>query len=387
MRNDERPFRIPFIIHHSEFSIRLMHYTELSTPALVLDMDIIERNLDRMARICREQGVGLRPHTKTHKTPEVARLQLERGAVGLTVAKVGEAEVMAAADLDGILVAYPIFGGEKLGRLAAIARSRNILVSLDDERTAQELSRAASEKSASVGVLVEFDVGFHRCGLQPGPACVELARKIEKLPGLKFRGLMTYFGNVWGTAVERRREAQQVAECVSKALEAFEEARMPVEMVSGGSTPSAEFAGDIPGLTEIRPGTYVYNDLNTFYQEACTLPDCAARVVTTVVSTAVPGRAILDAGSKALSSDLLSVGPRSGYGMIVEAPDASLFKLNEEHGHVDTSKSAHTFRVGEVVTVIPNHVCTCVNMHDEAFLVRRGEVVGCWRIQARGKIR
>jgi len=162
---------------------------------------------------------------------------------------------------------------------------------------------------------------------------------------------------------------------------------MPVEIVSGGSTPSAEFAQEIPGLTEIRPGTYVYNDLNTFYQGACRLEDCAARVVTTVVSTAVPGRAMIDGGSKTFSSDLLSSGPKTGYGCVVEAPDAKLIKLNEEHGYLDITESAHRFRVGEVLTVIPNHVCTCVNMHDEVFLLRNQEVAGCWRVLARGKVR
>lgn len=230
-------------------------------------------------------------------------------------------------------------------------------------------------------------MGFRRCGVEPGPACVGLARKIEKLPGLKFQGLMTYFGNVWGTEDQRRQEAKQVAERVGRALQAFAEARMPVEIVSGGSTPSAEFAHEIPGLTEIRPGTYVYNDLNTFYQGACKLEDCAARVVTTVVSTAVAGRAIIDAGSKTFSSDPLNSGSRSGYGCVLEAPDAALVKLNEEHGHLDITKSAHSFRVGEVLTVIPNHVCTCVNMHDEVFLLRKQEVVGCWRVAARGKVR
>jgi D-serine deaminase-like pyridoxal phosphate-dependent protein len=236
-------------------------------------------------------------------------------------------------------------------------------------------------------VLVEFDVGFHRCGLEPGPQCVELARKIEKLPGLEFRGLMTFFGNVWGTQEERRREALVVAEHVARALQAFADARLSVEIVSGGSTPSAEFAHLVPGLTEIRPGTYVYNDLNTHYQGACRLEDCAARVVTTVVSTAVPGRAIIDAGSKTLSSDLLKAGPQAGYGLVVEAPDAPLLKLNEEHGHLDITKSSHRFQVGEVVTVIPNHVCTCVNMQDEVFLRRDEQVVGCWRVAARGKVR
>jgi D-serine deaminase-like pyridoxal phosphate-dependent protein len=364
-----------------------MDYRELSTPALTVDLDVLERNLDRYAELCRRQGVGLRPHTKTHKAVEVARMQLERGAVGLTVAKVGEAEVFAGAGLDDILVAFPIFGGEKLRRLADIARQRRLLVALDAEATAQELSRAATAQGATIGVLVEFDVGVRRCGLEPGPELVRLARTIEKLPGLKFRGLMSYFGNVWGMPEERRAEATRVAERVGKALAAFRAENLAVDIVSGGSTPSAEFAHLIPGLTEIRPGTYVYNDLNTYYQGACTLDDCAVRVVTTVVSTAVPGRAIIDAGSKTFSSDLLGSGPKSGHGYVVEAPDAPIVKLNEEHGLLDITHSQHAFHVGEVVTVIPNHVCTAVNMHDEIFTVRKGEAAGCWKVAARGKIR
>lgn len=364
-----------------------MRSKELSTPALTIDLGILEANLDRMAHYCNEHGLGLRPHTKTHKTPELARMQVDRGAVGLTVAKVGEAEVMADAGLDDILVAYPIWGVEKLRRLAMLARGRNILLSLDNEATAHELSRAMAAQDATIGVLVEFDSGVGRCGLEPGVACVELAAKVAKLEGLRFRGLMTYYGNIWGTEEERRAEAALVAGRVGHVLRAFEEARMPTEIVSGGSTPAALLTEIIPGITEIRPGTYVYNDLNTLYQGVCGLNDCAARVVTTVVSTAVPGRAILDAGSKTLSSDLLQSGPKSGYGYIVEAPDAKLFSLSEEHGSVDITNSARGLHVGEVVTVIPNHVCTCVNMHDEVFLLRDEQVVGQWRIAARGKVR
>jgi D-serine deaminase-like pyridoxal phosphate-dependent protein len=360
---------------------------ELSTPALTVDLDVLEKNLQRVADLCRRQGVGLRPHTKTHKTVEVSRLQMAHGAVGLTVAKVGEAEVLAGAGLDDILVAYPIMGEEKLRRLARLARARRLLLALDSEAAAQELSRAVAAQNATIGVLVEFDAGAHRCGLDPGPALVALAKVIEKLPGLKFRGLMSYFGNVWGTPEERRAEAEHVAERVARGLEAFRAERMPVEIVSGGSTPSADFAHLIPGLTEIRPGTYVYNDLNTYYQGACRLEDCAVRVVTTVVSTAVPGRAIIDAGSKTFSSDLLGSGPKSGYGSVAEAPDAPIVKLNEEHGYLDIAQSRHNFRVGEVVTVIPNHVCVTVNMHDEIVTQRQGEAVGCWKIAARGKVR
>ncbi|MEJ2007707.1 MAG: alanine racemase, partial [Acidobacteriota bacterium] len=214
-----------------------MNYQELPTPALTIDLDILERNLDRMAAYCREHGLGLRPHTKTHKTPEVARMQMERGAVGLTVAKVGEAEVMAAAGLDKILVAYPIWGAEKLRRLAALARERSLLLSLDNETTAEGLSQAASAAGATVGVLVEFDAGLRRCGLSPGAACLELARKIEKMPGLKFRGLMTYPGNIWGAEADREKEVKQVAARFEQALEPFRKADMQVEIVSGGSTP------------------------------------------------------------------------------------------------------------------------------------------------------
>jgi D-serine deaminase-like pyridoxal phosphate-dependent protein len=280
-----------------------------------------------------------------------------------------------------------VIGAEKLRRLARLASEHTVLVSLDDERTAQALSQAAVEVGSTFGVLVEFDSGYRRCGLQPGPGCAELADRIAKLSGLKFRGLMTYFGTVWGTAEERREQAHSVVEPVARALDAMHAAHIPVEIVSGGSTPAAEFCGEIPGLTEIRPGTYVYNDLNTFYQGACRLEDCAVRVMTTVVSTAVEGLAMVDAGSKTLSSDQLTAGPKAGFGYIVEVPDAPLFMLSEEHGHVDCARTRHQLCVGDIVSIIPNHICTCVNMHEEAFLVRNQQVVGSWRIAARGKIR
>lgn len=364
-----------------------MRIDEISTPALVVDLDVLERNLDRMAAYCREHGLGLRPHTKTHKTPEIAHMQLDRGAVGLTVAKIGEADVMAAATPAEILVAFPILGSEKLKRLAELAQKRRILISLDSERAAREVSAAATAQGARIGVLVEFDAGLHRCGLQTGADCVQLAAAVRAMPGLEFRGLMTYPGNIWGDLAQRENEVAAVAEVLAGILSAFNDARIAVEIVSGGSTPSSSLSHEIKGLTEIRPGTYVFNDLNTYYQGVCALEDCAARIVATVVSTAVPGRAMIDAGSKTFSSDLLSSGPKSGYGMVLEAPEAKLFKLNEEHGHLDVSACKRPLRVGDVVSVIPNHVCTCVNMHDEMFLARHGQLEGSWRIAGRGKIR
>lgn len=364
-----------------------MNYRELSTPVLTIDLDILERNLERMADLCRKNGINLRPHAKTHKTPEVARMQLDRAAIGLTVAKVGEAEVFAGAGFDNILVANAIFGAEKLQRLASLARERNILVSLDSDAAAEGLSCSVAAQAASIGVLVEFDSGSGRCGLASGADCVELASKIEKMAGLEFRGVLTYFGNIWGTLEERRAETESAAARLDSVLDAFRVARMPVEIVSAGSTPSAQLTSMVPGVTEIRPGTYVYCDLNTYYQAACGLEDCAARVVTTVISTAVPGRAIIDAGSKTLCSDMLSSGSKSGYGYIIEAPDVPIIKLNEEHGFLDVTKSARKLQVGEILTVIPNHICACVNMHDTVATLRQREVVGSWRVAARGKIR
>jgi len=363
-----------------------MHYRELSTPAVVIDLDAVEQNLDRMAAYCRGHNLSLRPHTKTHKTLEVARMQLERGAFGLAVAKVGEAEVMAQSGTKQILVAHPIFGQEQLGRLCRIAREIDVLIAVDNEETAKAISRAAVQHGCTLGILVEFDAGFRRCGLPPGPACTRLANTIEKLPGTSMRGLMTYFGNIWGTEEERRVQVAAAASAVEQSLEAFHTAHMPLEIVSGGSTPAAAFSHQIPGLTEIRPGTYVFNDMNTYYQGACRLVDCAVRVLTTVISTAVEGQAVIDAGSKTLSQDTLGSGPMKGYGYIVEEPSVPLFRLNEEHGYLDVSQSRR-FQIGELLTVIPNHVCTCINMHDEVFVTRNEQVIGSWKVAARGKVR
>lgn len=363
-----------------------MHLRELPTPAVVIDLDVVERNLDRMAAYCRSHDLQLRPHTKTHKTIEIANMQLERGALGLAVAKVGEAEVMVQSNTKQILVAHPIFGQEQLQRLSRIAQEIDILIAVDDEATVCAISQAAVRHGCNFGILVEFDSGFRRCGLPPGPACVQLAQVIEKLPGVSMRGLMTYFGNIWGTAQQREEQTDKTALAVEEAVDVFRAASSPLEIVSGGSTPAADFSHRMPGLTEIRPGTYVFNDLNTYYQRACLLEDCAVRVITTVISTAIPDQAILDAGSKTLSHDTLGSGPMKGYGYIVEEPTVPLLRLNEEHGYLDTTQSRR-FHVGEVLSIIPNHVCTCINMHDEVFFIRNQQVMGSCKVAARGKVR
>lgn len=363
-----------------------MRVAEVSTPAVVVDLDVLERNLDRMSSYCAAHGLRLRPHTKTHKTLEVARMQLERGAHGLTVAKVGEAEVMAESGAGQVLVAHPIIGEEKIRRLAALAAKVDVLVALDSLEAAAGLSRVAQEAGCTIGMLVEFDSGSHRCGVAAGENCAELGKAIQAFKGVEVRGLMTYFGSVWGDEQQRRDEIARLSADVERTTKAFHRAGLPLEIVSAGSTPAAEMSHLVPGTTEIRPGTYVYNDLNTYFQGLCTLEDCAVHVITTVVSTCVPGQVIVDAGSKVFSSDLLSSGPKRGYGRIMEIDGAGLSKLNEEHGFVEASDYG-AFSVGQVLSVIPNHVCTCINMHDEIYVARRGEIIGAWKIAARGKVR
>lgn len=363
-----------------------MRVTQVSTPAVVVDLDAVERNLDRMAAYCAAHGLGLRPHTKTHKMLEMARMQLERGARGLTVAKVGEAEVMAETGTTQILVAHPIIGEEKIRRLASVATGVDVLVALDSLDAAKGLADVAQRAGCALGVLVEFDSGSHRCGVAAGDACAELGKAISALKGVQVRGLMTYFGSVWGDEQQRSKEIARLSADVERTIGEFRRSGLPLEIVSAGSTPAAEMSHLIPGISEIRPGTYAFNDLNTFYQGLCTLNDCAVRVMTTVVSTCVPGQVIVDAGSKVFSSDLLSAGPKRGYGKIMEIEGASLSKLNEEHGFVEAD-DYDAFSVGQVLSVIPNHVCTCINMHDQVYVSQRGEIIGTWKVAARGKVR
>ena len=370
----------------AEPSERRMRVNDVSTPAVVVDLDVVERNLDRMATYCAAHGLGLRPHTKTHKMLEVARMQLERGALGLTVAKVGEAEVMARTGTCQILVAHPILGEEKVRRLASVAADVDVLVALDSLEAAEGLASVAQRTGCTFGVLVEFDSGSHRCGVKAGEECAELGKAISAFKCVQVRGLMTYFGSVWGDDQQRSEEIAGLSANVERAIDAFRRAGLSTAIVSGGSTPAALMSHMIPGITEIRPGTYVFNDLNTFYQGLCTLDDCAVRVMTTVVSTCVPGQVIVDAGSKVFSSDLLSAGPKRGYGRIMEIEGAALLKLNEEHGFVEADDYG-AFSVGQTLSVIPNHVCTCMNMHDEVYLSRRGEIIGTWNVAARGKVR
>ena len=362
-----------------------MHVSELDTPALVIDLEIMERNLRRVAEYCSSHTLRLRPHTKTHKVPAVGRRQLDSGAAGLTVAKVGEAEVMLNANPPDLLVAYPVFGRSKLARLVQVAKKTKVTVALDSLAAARQLSEAARESQVEVGVLAEVEAGLGRVGVSPGPELIDLVKGLLRLPNLSFEGIDFYPGHIRDAGEAGNEQVHQVSQLVSCILDDFRREHININIVSGGSTPSLYRSHEIEGLNEIRPGTYVYNDVNTVATGACTFGDCAASVLVTVVSTARKGQIIVDGGSKTFSSDPASVqGP--SFGRLVEAPECVFYRMNEEHGYVDITKSDREFAIGDRLHIIPNHVCVAVNLHEQVYGKRGYQVEEIWKVEGRGKL-
>ena len=348
---------------------------ELDTPAVLIDLDVIERNIRRLQDHLDRHGLANRPHIKTHKIPALAKMQIDAGASGITCQKLGEAEVFAdAGAADDILLTFNVLGPAKTERLAAlIKRLKRMAVVLDNETVARGLSDAGVRHGVDIRFLIECDTGFGRNGVQSPQAALDLARSAMKLPRMQFEGLMTF--------PIRSPETRQFLE---RALQLFGGAGIPVPIVSGGGTPAAASVGEFPMLTEHRAGTYIYNDVMMVTAGAATWDDCAMRVRATVVSRPTDTRAILDTGSKVLTYDQYFA---KGYGRIVEYPEAAVASLSEEHGMVNLSRSAQKPHVGEVVNVIPNHCCAVTNMMDEVYGVRNGRVEVVWPVAARGKVR
>jgi D-serine deaminase-like pyridoxal phosphate-dependent protein len=364
-----------------------MHISELETPAVVVDLDVMDQNLVRMADYCREHKLLLRPHTKSHKIPELAQRQIASGAKGITVAKLGEAEVMLNAGITDILIAYPIVGEEKTTRLARIAEQAKITVALDSEEAVRGISAAATRQGSTIGVLVEMDVGFGRCGLGNENDLLALAKVITELPGLEFKGLMFFPGHFTVGPEQRAVLRAQVNDYLDRSLETFARAGLPLAIVSGGSTPTAYESSLFHGVNEVRPGMYIFNDRTTAGIQAASFNDCALSVVVTVVSTAVPGHAIVDGGSKTFSSDRYQAEDGIGFGLVKEDHAAIVERLSEEHGILNVARSERRHRVGDRLSIIPNHVCTTLNMHDEVYGVRGEQVEKVWRVAGRGKVR
>ena len=335
-----------------------MDALELDTPALYVDLDALERNIRRMQERCNTWNVALRPHQKTHKIAEIAQMQLDAGAVGITVAKLGEAEVLPA---DDVLVAYPLLK-DKLPRLRELAKSRRVTVAVDSVDAARDLK--------GIRTLVEIDVGVGRCGAQSPEQAVEVAKACTNFEGI-------FYYPSWLDEAGFRAASVRV----DATLDALSAAGFEAQIVSGGSTPGIAKTPLIPRTTEVRPGTYVFYDASSMQAGLCVEDDCALRVLTTVVSNAVPGQCLIDGGTKTFSSD-----STVGVGTFGHFPGRrwTMRKMNEEHGYVEIDGPV---KVGEKVWVVPSHVCPSVNLHDEIWYGRNGLVEGSWKVAARGKVR
>jgi D-serine deaminase-like pyridoxal phosphate-dependent protein len=344
------------------------------TPAVVIDLDVVDRNIARLQALCDAAGVANRPHVKTHKSPVLAALQIAAGAQGITCQKLGEAEVMADGGMDDILISYNILGEEKTGRLGALAGRIKIAVCADNPVVVDGLPHAAEIAGRPLDVLVECDTGRKRAGVETPGEAVALAKRIAAHPGLTFAGLLIYPPE---TAIA------QTQRFLDSALAGLREAGLEPCIISSGGTPNLPHIGEIAGVTEHRSGTSIFNDRMMMAAGVAELEDCALSVYSTVVSRAAPERGILDAGSKTLTSD---TGGLDGHGLILEHPQAKIARFAEEHGFLDLSACNERPSVGDVVRVIPNHVCVVVNMVDRLITVRGSEIEGELPVAARGRL-
>jgi|tagenome__1003787_1003787.scaffolds.fasta_scaffold20965492_3 D-serine deaminase-like pyridoxal phosphate-dependent protein len=355
-------------------SVPLPAMPEADTPALLVDLDRVERNIERMQSACERRGLAFRPHIKTHKLPQIAHMQLRAGAAGVACQKLGEAEVMADAGVADIMLTFPIIGAVKASRLARLAERVRLSTVADSEVGVRGLSQALAEHGGEVDLLVECDTGFGRTGVQSPDDAADLAELAASLPGLRFAGLMTY------------PTQAQTAEWIARARAALAERGLQAQRVSGGGTATAFDELEGGEVTELRAGTYVYGDRACVANGTVPLDSCAAVVRATVVSRPTAGRAILDAGSKALTSDPAAGADVAGFGLVIEHPEAEIYRLSEEHGHVDVSRCERPPRIGDVVSVLPNHACVVTNLYDDVVVHRSGVLEGVWPVAARGLV-
>jgi D-serine deaminase-like pyridoxal phosphate-dependent protein len=362
----------------------------METPRLLIDVPKMRRNIEKMAGTAREHEVKLRPHVKTHKIPSIAREQLEAGAAGITVAKVSEAEVMAENGIRDIFIAYPLVTDSKIKRALRLSRRTSLTVGVDSVEGARRLSKMAVSDGCILDVRLEVDTGLRRTGILRSEA-VELASRIESLENLGLTGVYTYRGAVLkdgSPTLDLKTAGLEEGELMVSVADRIRERGVEIEDVSVGSTPTAAFAGEVDGVTEIRPGTYVFYDRMQARLAVCSLEECAATVIATVVSRPAEDLAIIDGGSKTFATD---VPPDKeplnleGFGHVVGYPNAVLERLTEEHGMLHVTND-NPLGVGDTVRIVPNHVCSTVNLHNEVFLTNGSGAVEWLEVTARGKL-
>lgn len=353
---------------------------EVETPIGVVDLDRARANAERVVAYASDHGLGWRPHIKTHKSVEIARLQLAAGARGLTVATLREAEVMAGAT-DDLLLAYPQVGAAKLRRLVDLPESVDLKVALDSEDALRPMATAAASAGRTFGVLIEQDVGMGRVGVRDAGEVAELASLAADLDGVDFRGILLYPGHIRMPEGEQGDHIRIVAERIEETVATLRESGLEPEIVSGGSTPTLWRSHEVPHLTEIRSGSCIYFDREGLDLGMVSLDEVAYTVLATVVSTAVPGRAVVDAGSKALAKEDRGGG---GYGVLIDRPEVVVHGLSEEHGVLDLSDTTWEPSIGERVRIVPNHVCVSVNLNDHMLGVS-GDAWSRFSLEGRGR--
>ena len=363
------------------------HKNELDTPALIVDIDRLKFNISDMAGFAADNNIRLRPHAKTHKTPAIAKLQLEAGAAGLTVAKLSEAEVFIEAGCHEILVAYPLVGDFKHRRLVELCERAQITTVLDHIDIAEALSRSMSSNGIELPVMVEVDTGLARCGVPPGAPSRDLALQVSRLPGLRFAGLLTHEGHAQmaGAPDQVRATGLSAGEMMAETAQLIRVAGLEVPIISVGLTATAKITATVDGVTETRPGIYVFYDRSEMLHQVVTPDRCAARVLATVATRPTPERIILDAGTKALTSDRAGVSPPvEGHGYIIDHPEWLVSSLSEEHGATTVPRD-DPVRIGDRVEIIPNHICPVINLFDSIYVTQGDRVIDQWTVAARGK--
>lgn len=357
---------------------------QLTTPAVIVDLDIVDRNIAHAADQFRKTGLKHRPHIKTHKSAYFTNLQLRAGAQGITCAKLGEAEVMANCGFSDILVAYPIIGTTKLERLAHLSQKVKVTTCIDSMEGARGISSVGEQLGKKLPVYIEVNAGFDRCGRKPGEDVISFAKAIVQLPGIQIEGIMSYAGHIndQRSVDDIRLTTRDEAKVLSEIAERLKESGIPVTEISVGSSLSIEFVEELKGVTEIRAGSYIFHDMGHVSSGLFSVEECALRVIVTVVSIPYPGRAIIDAGSKTLTSDTCR---RAGYGYVVEYPEAEIVKLNEEHGFVTYDPDSVKIQIGDRLTIIPNHACVISNLCDRVIGIRNERVERMITVDGRGK--
>jgi D-serine deaminase-like pyridoxal phosphate-dependent protein len=345
------------------------------TPYASVDLDVVERNVRRLQDYCDAHALACRPHIKTHKLPAIAHAQVRAGAVGITCQKLGEAAAMIAAGIEDVLIAYPLLGAQKLERCCGLARAARISVAADSAEVARGLAQAMSERGLEIDFLVDCDTGLGRTGVGSAAEALELARLVDGLPGLRFAGLFAY------------PTAPGQVGLLEQARAAIVAAGIAVDTVSGGGTRDAFRTHESPVVTELRVGTYVYGDRACLAQGVSALEDCALRVHATVVSSRRPGHAILDVGSKTLTTDEVEAPGVEGYGLILERPGARIVELFEEHARVELAPGEPPLALTDIVTIVPNHACGTTGVQNEVLAHRGGEPIGWWPVTSRGAVR